>query len=138
MKATISPKNKPEVITDTDVARKYISMVEGAQRRGKEFTLTLVDIRRMLKVKKCQFTGVTLSKYREENGIINPHGRTIDRLDASVGYTKENTFVVSHVANSIKNVLWEDNNSVVRIPFTDMVKMMSSLSKLGFSDEPTN
>jgi len=135
MKATISLKNQPEIITDSDVARKYISMVEGAERRGKDFELTLNDVRKMLKVKKCQYTGVTLARYLCTDGVANSNGRTIDRLDPSIGYVKGNVYVVSHVANSIKNVLFEDNNSVVRLPFKGMVKLMGSLSKLGFKEE---
>jgi len=134
MKATIALKNPPEVITDIDVARKFISMVSGAESRGKTFELTLNDVRKLLKVKKCQYTGVVLDKYHSSEGIINPHGRTIDRLDPNVGYVKGNVYAVSHVANSIKNVLFEDNSSVVRIPFVDMVKMMKSLVNLSFKE----
>ena len=128
--------NTPQLVTkpsDEDVCRKYIQLFESATKRGKEFDLGINDVRKLLNVKKCAYTGVAL--YRQPKLMDKiPHGKTIDRLDPNKGYVKGNVFAVSHVANQIKNVLFEDKNSIVAIPFGEMAAMMSNVSKLGFSD----
>lgn len=117
--------------SDEYVARKYIQIMENAERRGKEFSLTLSDVRKLLSTKTCAYTGVKL--YKQPAGVSEkqPHIRTFDRLDANIGYTKANVYAVSNIANQIKNVLFEDETSIVKIEFKEMMKMMNTLNKLG-------
>jgi len=91
--------------TDLDVANKFISLAGNASARRKEFSLTLVDVRRLLTKKRCEYTGVELT--RATTALPNATDRTIDRLDADAGYIQGNVFAVSHHANSLKNELFE-------------------------------
>lgn len=100
------PKSKPyEKPTDLDVASKYMSLHSNAKQRQKDFNLTLVDVRRLLTIKHCEYTGTKLTK-----AISSPPqltDRTIDRLDESKGYVQGNVFAVCHQSNALKNVLFE-------------------------------
>lgn len=119
--------------TDEDVSRKYLSLIASARRRNKDFDLTLADVRKLLRVKKCQYTGMVMCiQQGEDASTWLPQGRTIDRLDPSKGYVKGNVYVVAHVANQIKNVLFEDSDSVVKINFKSMLTMMKKLDTMGF------
>jgi hypothetical protein len=99
-------KSKPyEKPTDYDVASKFLSLYGNAKTRDKEFGLTLTDVRRLLTKKRCEYTGVELTK--ATTALPTATDRTIDRLDAEIGYVTGNVFAVSHSANSLKNVLFE-------------------------------
>lgn len=99
-------ESKPyERPTDYDVASKFISLVGNAHSRDKEFSLSLADVKRLLTKKRCEYTGIELTKAL--SSPPNPTDRTIDRLDSEIGYVPGNVFAVSHHANSLKNVLFE-------------------------------
>ncbi len=68
-----------------------------AKRRGLEFSLTALDI---VIPEFCPVLGIPLIW-----GIGKPHAGSpsLDRIDNSKGYTKENSIVVSRRANTLKN-----------------------------------
>lgn len=118
------PYEKP---TDLDVAAKFMSLNSNAINRGKEFGLSLVDVRRLLTKKRCEYTGVELTK--ASSVAASGTDRTIDRLDSSLGYIPGNVFAVSHQANSLKNVFFEaDSEHKTTIEF--MHEMTSRIIKL--------
>jgi len=121
-------KSKPyEKPTDLDVAAKFMSLNSNAINRGKEFSLSLVDVRRLLTKKRCEYTGVELTK--ASSALANGTDRTIDRLDPNLGYIPGNVFAVSHQANSLKNVFFEaDSEHKTTIEF--MYEMTSRIIKL--------
>ena len=96
------PYEKP---TDYEIASKFISLASNANSRDKEFNLSLVDVKRLLTKKRCEYTGIELTK--ATSTPPNLTDRTIDRLDSSLGYVSGNVFAVSHHANSLKNILFE-------------------------------
>lgn len=87
---------------DTLVAMKYIQKQLNAKQRGLEFNLTLQDMRTLLKKKTCYYSGVKLT-------LSGETALSLDRIDDSIGYTKENTVSCASVVNKVKNELLEKN-----------------------------
>lgn len=108
---------------DTYVAAKYISKKHNAITRGIDFSLTLSDMARLLKVKKCHYSGITLT-------LEGDHKLTLDRKDDSVGYTKDNTFACSYTVNQLKNSLLESRDATKGIQDKDIKKMLLSFAAL--------
>lgn len=112
---------------DYMVARKYKSLFESARSRGKEFNLSLGDVRRLVERKTCAYTGVKLTDKRGE-----PNSRTIDRLDHCAGYVRGNVFAVSSRANNLKNQLFEMKGGMSRAPLTEVLKLCETIKAMGF------
>lgn len=96
---------------DIAVSIKFNKLLKSARSRDKEFSLSLNDIRKLLRRKTCALTGVVLTEPRSGDGVSNPElratDRTIDRFDNSVGYHPHNVMAVSHLANKMKENLLE-------------------------------
>lgn len=108
---------------DTYVAAKYLSKKHNAVSRGIDFCLTLSDMQKLLKTKKCHYSGITLT-------LEGDHKLTLDRKDDSIGYTKENTFACSHTVNQIKNKLMESKEDTKGMQDKDIKKMLLSFAAL--------
>ena len=103
------PQQPSQEVTEEYVARKFISVLTSAERRGKEFNLTLKEVKKLLNRKTCFYTGVKMVnplKDHEENPIEN--ARTFDRVDNEQGYVIGNVVACSHWSNQLKNTLFED------------------------------
>ena len=77
------------------VARKYITKCNNATNKGIDFTLTLPDVARIMKTKKCYYSGIDLSK----------DTITIDRIDNSKGYIKGNVVACHDEVNAFKGTI---------------------------------
>jgi len=80
----------------------YASAKRRAKRSGIEFELEPADIEY---IAECPVFGIQLDwSIRQETGNRKPRDNapSIDRLDSSQGYTKENSVVVSYKANVLK------------------------------------
>lgn len=89
------------------VAIRYKRLHDSAKKRNKEFTLTLTDMKKLIKQQHCQYTGVELTD-NDNNDLSLPTHRTFERIDPRVGYTRKNTIVVSRLANALKEKLLEN------------------------------
>lgn len=107
-------------ITDADVAQKYLSLRSSANRRGKEFNLTLSDVRTLLKKKTCYYTGL---KFTDE---VN-YQRTVDRVDNTKGYVKGNVVACTHIANQLKEMLVENKEAPFRTNVKALKKFIDKL-----------
>lgn len=115
---------KDEEDFESVVATRYLQLKDSAKSRGKEFNLTLLDVRRLMQRKTCFFT-----KRRFDEGDVN-WKRTMDRLDASKGYVKGNVVACSKWANSLKNVLVEESdNAVLKGCQKELRKFMNTLKE---------
>ena len=87
-----------------------------AKARGIKFDISSEIIAEQLFINdmKCAYTGRKLSMERNHNDRAS-----IDRIDSSKGYTKENVRVVSWVANQAKNSL----------PLSEFVALAADISK---------
>lgn len=86
------------------VARKYKNLYNSASRRNIEFTLTLTDVRQLLKQKYCHFTGVPLliPEGVAENTPEFQNTLSIDRLDNEQGYVRGNVVACTYFINRLK------------------------------------
>lgn len=92
-------------MTDIEIANKYVSKAKSSQVRGIDFTLTFTEYKRLLRTTKCWYTGMVLTKHDPNL----PSHFTLDRIDASVGYTKINTVACSNYMNQKKRDLTLDD-----------------------------
>lgn len=106
---------------DLLVAEMFVWLAGSAKRRGKEFNLSLADVKRLVKRKKCQYTGATFT----EEG---PNRRSFDRLNPDVGYVVGNVFAVTFAANQIKNELFENPNGENRMSLTHAKKLLDVIT----------
>lgn len=88
------------------VANKYKSLLQRSMETKKDFNLDLRDIARLLERKTCYYTGV---KFDNESNL-----RTIDRVDNKKGYVKGNVVACLQEINSIKSVLFECDDKLVK------------------------
>lgn len=111
------------------VAKKYLNLKKSAESRGKEFNLNLGDVRKLLKRKRCAYTGVPLTHVEGKDTDIS-----VDRVNASGGYVKDNVVACSHFANQLKSVLLENNNEEYNSAYVGMKKLstfIKNCEKLG-------
>lgn len=101
----------PEVAFDMRIAQKYVQLASNSRRRGKDFDIGIADVRRLLTLKRCEYTGVELTNSDGTDPV--PTDRTIDRLDSTKGYVRGNVYAVCHQANQLKNSLFENPDSGV-------------------------
>ena len=102
------PQQPSQEITEEYIARKFISILNNAERRGKEFNLTLKEVKKLLNRKTCYYTGVKLvNPLRDHEGNPIDNARTFDRIDNEQGYVLGNVVACSHWSNQLKNILFE-------------------------------
>ncbi|MBX2847085.1 MAG: hypothetical protein KTR16_02100 [Acidiferrobacterales bacterium] len=123
----IEDSNECEVVElDLVAAKKYIKLSERSANKGMEFNLSLSDIQKLLKRKKCQYTGAKISYMNDET-----HEKlTFDRLDNSIGYVNGNVFAVSDTANQVKNMLLEHPDSPLKGSKLTLKSIESSIKML--------
>ena len=90
------------------IAAKYLQLKESANKRNKEFTLTLLDVRRLMQRKTCFYT-----KHKFNHLDLN-WKRTIDRIDPDKGYVQGNVVACSKWANALKNIMFEKEGAIVK------------------------
>jgi hypothetical protein len=115
-----------EVGSDYHVATKFLLTKKGAESRGKEFNLTLKEIKRLLNRKTCYYTGERMNT--KTDGLRDEDRRlTFDRIDGRIGYVIGNVVACTHWANDAKNKLFEHPDSV---GFGKIKKIKRILDKL--------
>ena len=90
---------KPIECMHTFVAKKFLQLKASAEGRGKEFDLTLVDVKKLLQRKTCYYTGMKLGIYEDHK---HPNQLTIDRKDPTKGYVKGNVQFICYSVNLAK------------------------------------
>lgn len=121
----IMAESAPQTL-DEVVARKFLAKLSNAKKRGINFSLSLSDMKKLVTRKTCYYTGVRLEDDVEHD---HPLKRTLERLDSSVGYTKENTVACSHAANSLKNMLFERPGGSLRMSGKEFGKFASKINQ---------
>ena len=129
-----SPENSSQVgniglddnlydLTDFGVAQYYVMKCETSRKRNILFELSLSEFKRIVRRKRCHYTGETLTRG-------DKHARnafTLDRVDSSKGYTKDNTVPCANWVNTLKNELFENKGSKL---LTDVHTLGKILTKL--------
>jgi hypothetical protein len=128
---------------DAKVARKFTSLMNSANKRKKEFSLTLQDVRKLLRRKKCAYTGVSLTEAvtAVQGTPVTPQAtdRTMDRIDNSIGYHPHNVVAVCHLANQMKEALLESKFNGTGIhhlscEWTFLRSFVKGLDKVGYRE----
>lgn len=112
---------------DVDLAKKYITKSDNTKTRGIDFNLSFNDYKNLMKKKRCEYTGIIFSLYKNGKPINKFHGRTIDRIDSSIGYTKDNCVVCITGANSFKGLIEDKSN---KYDFNFVIKVLNGINKV--------
>lgn len=92
-------------LKDIDIAKRLVRTEHSATSRGIEFDLSFSRLKQVLNAKKCYFTGEEL----EHDNVSHPNYLTLDRIDASKGYTDKNVVACGRSFNQRKgNITAED------------------------------
>jgi hypothetical protein len=90
-------------MNDLELATRYVSTARSAVDRNIEFSLTLSDMRSILRRNVCPYTGSVMTDV-----INDDNQKTLDRIDASRGYVRGNVIACSKKINSTKGNLTSD------------------------------
>jgi len=104
---------------DLIIAKRYSTKAKNAAEKGREFTLSLKTFIRLMQRKHCQYTGLRFS-----DNSSHPLYRTLERVDASIGYTEENTVVVCSCINLLKSITDDTNNPLTLKHVTRMLRVV--------------
>ncbi|MDB4311847.1 hypothetical protein N9937_00315 [bacterium] len=123
---------------DIRVANKFKKLYNSAKKRNKEFSLTLGDVRKILRRKTCAYTGTVLTN--PNGGTMKPTDRTVDRVDPDKGYHPENIVACCFLANNLKEMLLESKFRPDETPhpmsceWSFLKKFVKSLDKIGYQE----
>lgn len=87
---------------DVDIAERYVMKKKNALSRNKDFLLSFGEYKQLISRKVCFYTKLPMS---------GKNYLTLDRIDNSIGYTKENTVPCCNEFNQLKEHLFESENS---------------------------
>lgn len=102
IKSCIDDTPQTNLHDDVDIAERYIDKKKNAIKRGKDFLLGFSEYKKLTRRKVCFYTKL---QFTAKNHF------TLDRIECSIGYTKENTVPCCSEFNSLKAVLFEEPNS---------------------------
>lgn len=85
-------------LSDYQVAKKLIQLKQSADSRNIAFDLKFTTVKKLLKAKKCYYTGTLFT-------VDGSTGRSIDRVDSSLGYVDNNVVPCTIDINSKKSNL---------------------------------
>lgn len=96
---------KSEVTTKRNIKQEYYwiytMLIQHAKASRHSCELTYADILGFVKIERCHYCGERIKW--EKHGIKGKlHGYRLDRVDNSLGYTKENCVVCCRTCNRIK------------------------------------
>lgn len=100
------------MLTDLQIAKKYIGKADRARSDGHEFTISFTSFRNMMRAKKCKYTNTPLTEPSKSGGNPRFSDRTVDRIDNSKGYVSGNVVACSHGANRYKSILENPNTEL--------------------------
>ena len=104
---------------ETHVALTFLRKKLTSQERGISFELSIKDLTKLLKTKNCYYSGLPLT-------LTGMHVISLDRKDATKGYTVDNTVACSSFVNSLKNDLLDDGIALRNMGEKALVKMLES------------
>lgn len=109
-------------IDDSALAGLYLYKLESCKERLIPWELSLSDMRRIIKRTKCYYSGLNIERDGKSRNRM-----TLDRIDSSKGYTKENTVPCCFWVNQLKCELFENPSSRY---LTDKKTLLKILSKI--------
>jgi hypothetical protein len=101
-KSVEQPLFKQDYDFNSLVCLKFLYKKASCMERGIPFELTLRDVERLLKTKRCYYSGVPLT-------LDGETAVSFDRKDSTKPYTKENTVACAKRVNCMKNEILESD-----------------------------
>jgi len=83
--------------------------MERAKLRTPDTNLTQDYIVSLINIGTCNITGIPFKYKNEFDSYHNPYAPSIDRIDSSKGYYKENVQIILAALNRMKNDLPNDD-----------------------------
>lgn len=106
------------------IKKIYLNCKHNCNKRNKDLVFDITEkyiIELYYKQEgKCVLSGETLTKIALENNGINNFNISINRIDSSKGYTKDNIQLVGSIINIMKNDIIEKDFFVSSITFVDL------------------
>jgi hypothetical protein len=113
------------------IKKIYLSCKHNCNKRSKDlvFAITEEDILELYYKQdgKCALSGQILTKIALEDKGVNKYNISIDRIDSSKGYTKDNIQLIGSIINIMKNDIKEEDFLlfVSSITFVDLYNKKS-------------
>ena len=89
-----------KVAFDVMCTRYYLNKLQSCKDRNIAFNLTFTQVKNMLRAKRCQYTGLVLTKSKGAKQLATDV--TIERIDPTKPYESGNVCAVSYAANMFK------------------------------------
>lgn len=86
------------MVTDIKLVKRFQSTMNSAKSRGLKFDMTLKELKRLMNLKTCYFTGV---RFTDEGD----NKMSLDRVDSNVGYIDGNVVACTIRINGLKDNL---------------------------------
>ena len=87
-------------IDDRDIKKLWTNLKASAKKRGIPFTITPNDLDDIGIPLTCPILGYELKFHRES---VQDNSPSVDRIDSSKGYIKDNLVIISYRANKLKS-----------------------------------
>lgn len=111
-----------KLMFDEWLCKKYLQTKENASKRGIKFSLSLNDLRLIMRSKRCKYSGILFDK--------ELHKLSLDRIDCKKGYTKDNVVACSEYVNKLKSIIMESPEATKSLPKENIKKLLISLSDI--------
>lgn len=108
--------------------RKAKKLKERSIGKGYDFDLTTTDVAALRATKHCFYTGAEMTL--TESGVTGSF--SIDRVDGKKGYIKSNVVASSKTANSLKEHIFECDNSKMRMTETELLRFAQSMYEIRY------
>ena len=112
--------------TTEQLCKKLSNKLQGCKDRGISFELTLTQFERLMKTRKCFYTGKQM-----DGKHMSLYYVTLDRIDPNLPYTPANTVACSWIANQAKSRMFEDPKEP-NIKLTEAITLCNKLAEIGF------
>jgi hypothetical protein len=97
----LTEKESDSLYDDYYISKKLVQLKQSADSRKIEFSLKFKTVKKLLSAKTCYYTGAVFTK----KGL---GARSIDRVDATKGYTDDNVVACTTEINAKKTNLTID------------------------------
>ena len=113
-----------DIHPDYLVAKQYINKATSCRKRGIDFQLSWNEYKAIKNKNSCFYTGI---KFDESD--LNR--LTIDRIDSSIGYTRDNSVACANQINALKESLFECEGRKTTITAKQLKRMAERLIERG-------
>lgn len=122
-KSVEQPLFKQDYDFNSLVSLKFLYKKASCLERGIRFELTLRDVERLLKTKRCYYSGVPLT-------LDGETAVSFDRKDSTKGYTPQNTVACAKRVNCMKNEILESDKVLSTLDKKQLKRTLMKFAKM--------